>query len=273
MLYFVVTSTGNTLYLKGEKKMINKKRLIPVLLVLLALLAYAPGMVFAGTDILGGITLNFPDSYVSCTPSDTITTTGVPSNYRIFYFFGYVDGGILVELGSGWIDGADLNIPFPYPSVDSWTVDPATGNRFINAGATVVVFDETGTKVGKVGGQWTVTCPAPGEGCTPGFWRQPQHFDSWVGYSPTDDFETVFGVDASFDPHTLLDAVWLGSGGEAALARHAVAALLDATSPDVDYEFTEAEVIALVQEAYATGDFDSAKNQLAAENEAGCPID
>ena len=34
---------------------------------------------------------------------------------------------------------------------------------------------------------------------------------------PEDDFETVFGVNASFDPHTMLDAVWLGGGGERAV--------------------------------------------------------
>jgi hypothetical protein len=124
---------------------------------------------------------------------------------------------------------------------------------------------------------WTVNvnveCEEEGEGCTPGFWRQDQHFDSWVGYDPDDDFEVVFGVDASFDPHTLGDAVLLGGGGEYALARHAVAALLNAASPDVDYPYTEAEVIAMVQAAYASGDFESAKDVFEAANEAFCPLD
>ena len=39
--------------------------------------------------------------------------------------------------------------------------------------------------------------PPGGEGCTPGFWKQDQHFDSWVGFAPTDSFETVFGVDVT----------------------------------------------------------------------------
>ena len=26
--------------------------------------------------------------------------------------------------------------------------------------------------------------PPGGEGCTPGFWKQTQHFDSWVGFAP-----------------------------------------------------------------------------------------
>lgn len=116
------------------------------------------------------------------------------------------------------------------------------------------------------------TPPTGGQGCTPGYWRQEHHWDSWVSYSPTDDYEVVFGVDASFDPHTLLDAVWLGGGGEHALARHAVAALLNATNPDVSYLYSEADVIAMVQSAYASGDFNGIKNLFEAQNEMGCPL-
>ena len=63
-----------------------------------------------------------------------------------------------------------------------------------------------------------------------------------------------------------------GGGGEKALGRHAVAALLNAASPDVDYAYTEAEVIAAVQNAYATGDFNRVKNDLEYQNELGCPL-
>ena len=63
-----------------------------------------------------------------------------------------------------------------------------------------------------------------------------------------------------------------GGGGVNALARHAVAALLNAASGDVDSDFTVAEVIALVQDAVESGDFETAKNLLAASNEAGCPL-
>jgi uncharacterized repeat protein (TIGR01451 family) len=116
-----------------------------------------------------------------------------------------------------------------------------------------------------------VCAPPGGEGCTPGFWRQTQHFGHWTTYSPGDSYELVFGVDATGSP-TLLDAVWAGGGGENALLRHSVAALLNAASPDVDYAYTTAEVIAIVQNAYATGDFGTAAALLAAANEAGCPL-
>lgn len=113
--------------------------------------------------------------------------------------------------------------------------------------------------------------PQGGQGCTPGYWKQSQHFDSWVTYDPSDDYETVFGVDASFDK-TLLGALQQGGGGEKALGRHAVAALLNTSNPDVSYAFSTAGVINIVQNAYATGNFNGAKNMLEFENEQGCPL-
>jgi hypothetical protein len=122
---------------------------------------------------------------------------------------------------------------------------------------------------------WTVDviCEPGGEGCTPGYWRNlRKHGAQWVTYSPTDDFEAVFGVDASFSDTYLGSVVRLGGGGENALARHAVAALLNASSPAIAYMYTEAEIIALVQEAYATGDFEAAKDLLEYQNEVFCPL-
>jgi hypothetical protein len=113
--------------------------------------------------------------------------------------------------------------------------------------------------------------PGGGQGCTPGYWKQPRHLDSWVGFSPNQLYETVFGVNASFNL-TLLGALQQGGGGEKALGRHAVAALLNAANDDVSFAFTTAQVIAIVQAAYATGDFETAKNRLAAQNELGCPL-
>lgn len=118
----------------------------------------------------------------------------------------------------------------------------------------------------------TATPPSGGQGCTPGYWRQEHHYDSWVNYSPGDDYEAVFGVDASFNPHTLGDAVRLGGGGERALARHAVAALLNAANPDVSYAYTESDVVTMVQSAYASGNFEGIKNLFEAQNEMGCPL-
>jgi hypothetical protein len=118
----------------------------------------------------------------------------------------------------------------------------------------------------------TPTHERNGEGCTPGFWKQSHHFDHWKYYDPWDKFDVVFGVDGP-GYKTLLETLGLGGGGKYALGRHAVAALLNATSYKVDYAYTVAEVIQIVQTAYATGDFEAAKDLLEAQNEQDCPLD
>jgi hypothetical protein len=109
------------------------------------------------------------------------------------------------------------------------------------------------------------------EGCTPGFWKQCHHLRYWTGYSPHQKFDGVFGVDAPCNK-TLLQTLWTGGGGRRALGRHAVAALLNAASDDVNYKFTEAQVIGIVQWAYRTGNFEAAKDVLAEQNELGCDL-
>jgi len=94
-------------------------------------------------------------------------------------------------------------------------------------------------------------------GCTPGFWKK--QLDLWVGYGPGDPFDDTFGVVSSFTGKTLFEALRLGGGGEKAAMRHAVAALLNAAHPGVAFTLSEAEVIAAVQDAYATGNFEEAK--------------
>ena len=62
-----------------------------------------------------------------------------------------------------------------------------------------------------------------GQGCSPGYWKQSHHFDSWQVYAPTDSFETVFGVDAFPGDPTLVDVLSQGGGQVNALGRQAVA--------------------------------------------------
>jgi hypothetical protein len=113
--------------------------------------------------------------------------------------------------------------------------------------------------------------PVGAEGCTPGFWKN--HPAVWEGFSSSDDFDTVFAVNA-FDPDiSLLDALNLGGGGLHRLARHGTAALLNAAHSEVDFPLTTAEVIDLVQEAVASGDFESAADELEELNEADCTIE
>jgi hypothetical protein len=131
---------------------------------------------------------------------------------------------------------------------------------------------------------WVICPPRGDEGCTPGYWKQPHHFDSWVGYQPNDTFEEVFtrmitvrwGAPGE-RPHpvgdpTLLQALQARGGGINALARHAVAALLNAANPGVNSMYTVGEVIGMFQAAFDSGDFETTKNTLMEANEFGCPL-
>ncbi len=179
---------------------------------------------------------------------------------------------------------------------DDFTVPVPAADQLLTPGECIIVHSDpmtptlptcgqtrvnTATVVGTTPAQTTVTdtddaaaCqpPAGGEGCTPGYWKQEHHFDSWVGYSPNQLFSSVF--EDAFPGMTLLDVLWQGGGGLKALGRHTVAALLNASSGGVDYEFTTAEVIQAFNNTYpAVGaGYEIQKNIFAQENERGCPL-
>lgn len=181
-----------------------------------------------------------------------------------FYVYTVIaDAGVTVDF-----DGLDLNL------TDGETYTSNSGTASWEATApdgSVFAGTNSGTATG-VEEVEDCTPPGGGEGCTPGYWKQEHHFDSWAatGYAPYDSFDAVFGVDSSFE--TLLDGVTAKGGGENALARHAVAALLNSSNPDVSYEYSAAGVIALVQEAYDSGEFEAIKDMLEYQNEMGCPL-
>jgi hypothetical protein len=112
-----------------------------------------------------------------------------------------------------------------------------------------------------------------GQGCTPGYWRQSQHFGSYTApITPSTRFESVFTDFAGFPNNgTWLQAVTLKGGAFNALIRHTAAAYLNALSPNVDYDLTPAQVIATYNAAVASGDWDNAKNIFSALNEQGSP--
>ena len=139
------------------------------------------------------------------------------------------------------------------------------------------------------------------DGCTPGYWKQCQHLDSWVatGFKPQDKFNTVFGVthykDAKGRPYTLLDVMAGPTGsmdkdGKCALLPkgyqanpmdsdplspqlgfHAVAALLNAAHPNVNFGYTSGEIIDLFRANYLSKP-GALKDSLAMLNERGCPL-
>lgn len=146
-----------------------------------------------------------------------------------------------------------------------------------------------------------VTC----HGCTPGYWMQCQHLDSWAatGYSPNDSFNTVFGVTQYINPrtnqpYTLLQVMGLQGSGNCTpdaeqpncslkphgnaignmgcdpvsvnLGFHAVAALLNAAHPDVNFGYTPGELTALFRNNLHRAA--ELKDSLAMLNERGCPL-
>ena len=116
--------------------------------------------------------------------------------------------------------------------------------------------------------------PVGGLGCTPGYWKQDHHFDSWPSpYLPTAGFNSTFAIGTNWFPNslTLVQAAGLNGGGKSALARHAVASLLNAATGFSG--FTPAQVIAAVQAAYNDASLiETNKNLFAAYNEQRCPL-
>jgi hypothetical protein len=110
---------------------------------------------------------------------------------------------------------------------------------------------------------------AGSQGCTPGYWKQSQHFDSWKGYSPNQLFSSVF--EDAFPGMTLQQVLAQGGGGLKALGRHTVAALLDASS-GIDYGLAPAQVIQSFNDVFPGGDYEGLKDQLANRNERTCPL-
>ncbi len=147
-------------------------------------------------------------------------------------------------------------------------------------------YDQADRNVKNIHGVIIAVCGEEGgEGCTPGFWKQEFHFGHWVGHAPTDLYSSVFGTamnptitikvkqapGGSISDPTLLQALGAQGGGINALARHSVAALLNAAS-SVSFGILESDVISLTKAAIDSGDFETTKNIFAAENELGCPL-
>ncbi len=223
-------------------------------------------------DFSTGLDLPFPPSETEIAdltvsdPAGSACTAEVEavngqSSHRTLDIEVTLNGGLVMLL-----EGIE-DTPFQVSS-DSFAFTSSGSDEF------VVTLVSERSRIASSTGSLTVTCepPAGGEGCTPGYWKQEHHFDSWAatGLLPGDSFDATFGVDGSFA--TLLDGLKANGGGENALARHAVAALLNATHPDVAYDLTAAEVIGMVQDAYNTGQFETIKNILNDANEAGCSL-
>jgi hypothetical protein len=137
------------------------------------------------------------------------------------------------------------------------------------------------------------TQPCGGEGCTPGFWKNNAknwEANAWCAdYDPDQSFSSVFGVTIKIftggNPKSssnyitnpsLYEALGANGGGINALARDAVAALLNTCSDCVQYAYSDVgELITDVHDAILAGDaaIDALHVELDGYNNAGCPID
>lgn len=205
-------------------------------------------------------TMTAPDSATTCTPVGTISTTGLTADNRTVHVWFFVQDPVTKNMVvlQNWYQTGDLsNVPFPYELAGA-----ITGSRVFE----VRIDINLGTsELTKLQAYWTITCnpPPPGQGCTPGFWRN--HTDVWPApYTTADYFNTVFGVSYFSPTFTLNQAIWAGGGGLNIIARHGTAALLSAAASGVDYPYTVAEVIAMVQAGNISSLIDA--------NNLGCPL-
>jgi hypothetical protein len=124
----------------------------------------------------------------------------------------------------------------------------------------------------------TTTTTTGGEGCTPGYWKQPQHFDSWPVPLSTTLAGAGFTNTGWPAGTTLLEALSFQGGptvqdAKNILLRQAAAAYLNSLS--IAYAFTTADVVSMVNDALASGDRDTildVKDVLDAANNGGCPL-
>jgi len=121
------------------------------------------------------------------------------------------------------------------------------------------------------------------QGCTPGYWKN--HPEAWedTAYSPNDLFSDVFGMvitigaggQNTIEDPTLMQALNATGGGVSALARHAVAGILNASHPDINYPRTIGTIIYYVTvKGLATDNPDTIelrKDRLDEWNNLGCP--
>jgi hypothetical protein len=118
-----------------------------------------------------------------------------------------------------------------------------------------------------------------GEGCTPGYWKQPHHLDSWP-LSDTTLFSEVFDRVITIrvkkqgeitDP-TLLQALGANGGKVNTAARHASAAYLNALSTGVAYDMDASGVINAFQMSYDGNQYGALIENLVDYNEQGCSL-
>ncbi len=233
---------------------------------------------------IGGVTVRLLD----CNNNDALVATQVTNASGYYNFSDLMPGAYKVQFVAP--NGYVLSTQDAVVATDATDSDAnsagLTGCYTLNSGDDVSSVDagmylpSVGIDIEKyVRGRYTDETGG-GEGLTPGFWKShsiygPAPLSGWpeTGYSPDDSYESVFGVSIAASNPTLLDALGMNGGGMNALMRHSAAALLNASNPNVDYEYSKAQVIAMTQSAFASGVYEATKDLFVAQNELGADLD
>ena len=165
------------------------------------------------------------------------------------------DSGLLAP---GFYSISELNIP------TSWELTTATCDDGSPVNAINLNIGETVTCVFK-----NSFAPTIVQGCSPGYWKQKQHFDSYALYTPETLFAAV-GFEDAFPGQTLLDVLSANGGGLTALGRITVSALLNSAAIP-GYPGIPQNVIDAFNNAFSAGDYNALKDQYEALQDP-CPL-
>ncbi len=186
-----------------------------------------------------------------------------------------LEGDVSITLS----DGTQVDVPAGATAYieaavgGGYTVNARTGTISVSSGGqTIEVPEGDDVHVPLITGEL--------EGCGHGFWKNhddPARFPAaWplTGYAPDQrlEDENVFGVDVGSPDLTLEEALKARGGGMNALLREAVAALLNASHPHINYGMYGSEVISRFATAVSQGDYEATKNTFEELNQNSCPI-
>jgi hypothetical protein len=232
--------------MKSENRV---KSLVLILAVVLVMAVAGPA---AAADFAATITIT-GDTEIQVGESTTLTATWM-TNKDVTRYEWSVDG---VGQGVVTMTGAQSGAPtFPFDGTapGNYVISfriwhhvqyvPSNGNNWIGWDATASVTI-------------TVTAAAAYEGLSHGYWKN--HTEDWTVYSPSATLESVFDIPDTLglDSYTLDQALDFTGGNTVEekaqiLLRNAVASLLNAAHPNIDYPLSLAEVIAEVNAALAS---------------------
>lgn len=254
-------------------KLLNSAALILVGIVGFCAAVPALAVTYDGTTVVA-FSANPATLSGDNTPDVTITTTTTAPGASP----GLIDAGkVVIQLAT---DG--IGNPVPAASVVTWEALNAPGQTPTGGVTSLDVdLDALGFVPGMVGGfrahyvtgggrdkvnthfsePVDLVIAAAWEGLSHGYWKN--HSEDWppTGYSPSQTLGSVFAESSSLGlgSYTLLEALDFAGGSTLAekaqiLLRQAVASVLNAGHPNINYPRTAAEVIADANAALGSGD-------------------